>query len=157
MRNLGFFKMYLCEEKLKAGQKLILWGPNSTTKMLKTREELKCIFPLCFLHQPQRFYIKITTTKPSLELGRWENANSWHRKEKQSMKEKNILIACKGRDGSRAFKIFFFNRNIIAVYSYSLQWEMEVVSCPGQCGVYFIYFIGWGWLAHPVCSFSFSM
>lgn len=56
------FLMYLCEKDLRAGQKRILWGANSSTKMLKTREQLKCIFSLCFLHQPQRLYIKITTT-----------------------------------------------------------------------------------------------
>lgn len=78
-----------------------------------------------------------------------------HGTEKKSRAWKRKTSRLLTRGGmAQGLSQFFLNRNIIAVYFYSLWWEMEAVSCPGQCGFYFIYFIGWGWLAHPVCSFS---
>lgn len=72
-------------------------------------------------------------------------------KKSRAWKRKTSWLLVRG-GMAQGLSIFFLNRNITAVYFYSLRWEMEAGWCPGQCGVCFICFIGWGCLAHPVCS-----
>lgn len=136
MRHFGSWFISLCKERDRASQKMTLWGANTTTRVLKTRENWSIASLSNFFTNRRDFILKTNKPKLYLDLDRLENANSWHKKEKRSIKEKSILMASGGGmpQGLCFFTTAILLHFISVLYNGIIASGLGVVRCPGQCG-----------------------